>query len=343
MKTVPRVSVIIPCRNEVRHIAACLDSLLANDYPKERLDVLVVDGMSDDGTRAVVERYTRTHRFTRLLDNPQRVTPAALNLGIESARGSVILLAGAHAAYPVTYISELVSWLQRSGADAVGGRCVACPGVDSATARAIAAAVSHPFGVGNSYFRTGSAAPRWVDTVPFGCYWRDVFDRVGLFDEELVRDQDDEFNQRILRHGGRLLLVPAIASQYYARESLGKLWRMFFQYGYFKPLVVRKVRGVMTLRQLVPALFVATIVVAALLAPWLGLARVLFGLTVGGYVVADLGVAAAIARRAGQRVGLAVSAVFPVLHFAYGLGYLRGVFEFLIRGKHPTPAVSLSR
>jgi glycosyltransferase involved in cell wall biosynthesis len=343
MTAVPHVSVIIPCRNEVRHIGACLDSLLANDYPKHCLDVLVVDGMSDDGTRAVVERYARAHPSIRLLDNPRRVTPVALNLGIGSGRGSVIILAGAHAAYSVNYVSGLVSWLQRSGADAVGGRCVACAGVDSAMARAIAAAVSHPFGVGNSYFRTGTAAPRWVDTVAFGCYWRDVFDRVGLFDEELIRDQDDEFNLRVLRHGGCLLLVPAISSQYYVRESLGKLWRMFFQYGYFKPLVARKVGRVMTLRQVIPALFVSSIVVAALLFPWLGVGRLLFGLTLGGYLAADLIAAGAIARRAGLRVGLAVSVVFPVLHFAYGLGYLLGVFEFLIRGKHPTPAVSLSR
>jgi glycosyltransferase involved in cell wall biosynthesis len=343
MTSVPQVSVIVPCRNEVRHIGACLDSLLANDYPKTRLDVLVVDGMSDDGTRAAVERYAQAHPSVRLLDNPQRVTPAALNLGIENARGSVIILAGAHAAYPVTYISELVRWLQHSGADAVGGRCVACPGVDKVMARAIAAAVSHPFGVGNSYFRTGTAAPRWVDTVPFGCYWRDLFDRVGGFDEELVRDQDDEFNQRVLRYGGCLLLVPTIASQYYVRESLGKLWRMFFQYGYFKPLVVRKVGGLMTLRQIIPALFVSSIVLAGLLAPWFEIGRILFGLTLGVYLVADLVAAAAVARRAGLRVGLAVCTVFPVLHFAYGLGYLLGVFEFLIRGKHPTPAVSLSR
>jgi hypothetical protein len=210
-------------------------------------------------------------------------------------------------------------------------------------ARAIAAAVSHPFGVGNSYFRTGAAAPRWVDTVAFGCYRRDVFDRVGLFDEELVRDQDDEFNQRVLRHGGHLLLVPTIATQYYVRESLGKLWRMFFQYGYFKPLVVRKVKGVMTLRQVIPALFVSTIGLAALLAPWLHIGSLLFGLTLGGYLVADVVAAAGIGQRAGLRVGLAVTAVFPVLHFAYGLGYLLGVLEFLIRGKHPTPAVALSR
>ena len=201
MTPIPEVSVIVPCRNEVKYIAACLDSVLANDYPKERLEVLVVDGMSEDGTRAVVERYARTCPFIRLVDNPRRVTPAALNLGIASARGSAIMIMGAHAAYPSGYISELVTWLRHSGADAVGGRCVTRPGRESVTGRAIAAAVSHPFGIGNSHFRTGAAEPRWVDTVPFGCYRRDVFERVGVFDEELVRNQDDEFNHRILRQG----------------------------------------------------------------------------------------------------------------------------------------------
>ncbi len=322
----PEVSLVIPCRNEVKYIGACLDSLLANDYPKEQLEVLVVDGMSDDGTRAVIQGYTKSYRFIRLIDNPRGVTPAGLNLGIASARGS-----------------EVMIWLRRSGADAVGGRCVARPGIESNTARAIAAAVSHPFGVGNSYFRTGVAEPRWVDTVPFGCYRRDVFDRVGLFDEELVRDQDDEFNQRILRHGGRLLLVPAIASQYYARESLDKLWRMFFQYGYFKPLVVRKVRGVMTARQLAPALLVCTMLGAALLSPWLGLARLLCGVGLAGYLATDLVVSTVLARRVGIRVALRATTVFPVLHFAYGVGYLLGVFDFLIRSKRPAPAMTLSR
>jgi len=335
--------VIIPCRNESKYIGACLESLLANDYPKECLEILVVDGMSNDGTRAVAHRYTSGHSCARLVDNPQRVTPAALNLGIATARGSIIMLMGAHATCPATYISELVTWLQRSGADAVGGVCVARPGEDSPTAKAIAAALSHPFGVGNSYFRTGSAEPRWVDTVPFGCYRRDVFDRIGLFDEELVRDQDDEFNLRLLKRGGRLLLVPAIASEYYARETLGKVRRMFFQYGYFKPLVVRKVGAVMTARQVVPALFVFGALLAALLAPWLGGARLVLGLTLAVYATAALFAAASVARRAGLRVGLAAMAVFPVLHVAYGVGYLLGVLDFLILGKRPTPVASLSR
>jgi glycosyltransferase involved in cell wall biosynthesis len=299
--------------------------------------------MSDDGTRAVLERYARTYPVIRLLDNPRRVTPAALNVGLASARGAVIMRMDAHAAYPAAYISELVAWLQRSGAAGVGGRCVARPGRESTIARAIAAAMSHPFGVGNAYFRTGATAPRWVDTVPFGCYRREVFDRVGLFDEELVRNQDDEFNHRILRQGGQLLLIPAIRSEYYARESLAKVGRMFFQYGYFKPLVVRKVGAVMTVRQLVPALFVSSLLVAALLAPWLGAARLVLSLELLVYLAANLAASAVLVGREGLLVGLASGVVFLVLHFAYGLGYLLGIFDFLIRGKRGAHAVPLSR
>ncbi len=339
----PQVSVIIPCRNEVKYIGACLDSLLANDYPKERLEVLLVDGMSEDGTRALVERYSATHPLIRLVDNPRQITPVALNLGITRARGSVIVRMDAHAAYPSTYIRQLVTWLEQSGADGVGGRCVACPGSATAVAQAIAAALSHPFGVGNSYFRIGTAEPRWVDTVPFGCYRRDVFERVGLFDEELVRNQDNEFNFRLLRAGGRVLLVPGVVSKYYARESLGKLWRMFFQYAYFQPLVVRKVGAVMTARQLVPPLFVSSMVLVALFAPWLGAARLVLAVELGAYGAANLIVAAILARREGVLVGLLSSVVFPVLHFAYGVGYLRGIFDFLIRGKRSAPAMLLSR
>jgi len=343
MTSAPFVSIVIPCRNEVRYIGACLDSLIANHYPKERVEILVVDGMSEDGTRAVVREYAVGNAGIRLLDNPKQVTPAALNIGIRAARGDFIMRVDAHLVCPPHYLPRSIAALNESGADNVGGVLVTLPTDQTAVSRAIAAAMSHRFGVGNSYFRTGITKPRWVDTVPFGCYRRDVFSRVGLFDEELLRNQDDEFNLRLLKGGGRLLLIPDVVSAYYARASLEKLWRMFFQYGYFKPLVVRKVGGVMTARQLAPAVLVGTIVSAALLVPWLDAGRWLFGATVGGYLAADLVVSAFLARRLGVRVGLAAIAAFPVLHFAYGLGYLLGVFDFLIRGKRPAAAVSLSR
>ena len=339
----PFVSIVVPCRNEAAYIRPLLDSILANEYPRDRLEVLIIDGLSDDGTRSVIAGYARRHPVIQLFDNPRRTTPCALNLGISRARGSIIMRMDAHAHYPPNYIADLVDWLEQSGADNVGGACVTLPADATATARAIAAALAHPWGIGNSRFRLGTNEPREVDTVPFGCFRREVFERAGLFDEDLVRSQDSEFNFRLLRAGGRVLLVPGVVSTYYARDSLGKLWRMFFQYGYFKPLVARKVGAIMTARQLVPALFLSSVLLAALFAPWLPAARLLLPLALGAYAAADLIVAVILARRAGAFVGLSSSVVFPVLHLAYGVGYLLGTWAFLIRRRNIAPAAPLSR
>lgn len=339
----PFVSIVVPCRNEAEYIRPLLDSILANEYPRDRLEVLIVDGVSDDGTRAMIADYAGRHPVIQLLDNPKRTTPCALNLGISRARGSIIMRMDAHARYPATYIADLVDWLEQSGADNVGGACVTLPVGRTPTARAIAAVLAHPLGIGNARFRLGTSVPRDVDTVPFGCFRREVFERVGLFDEDLVRSQDSEFNFRLRRAGGRVLLVPGVVSKYYARESLGKLWRMFFQYGYFKPLVARKVGAVMTGRQLIPALFVSSVLLATLFAPWLGAARLLLPLELGAYGAAALVGATILARREGVLVGLASSVVFPTLHLAYGVGYLLGTVEFLICRRRGAPAVPLSR
>lgn len=325
------VTVIVPCRNERDFIAACLDSVLANDWAPDRLEVLVVDGMSDDGTREILGDYASRHPAVRMLDNPRRITPTALNIGVRAAGGSVIVRMDAHNRYPRHYISRLVHWLFETGADNVGGVWITRPARDTAVARAIAACLSHPFGVGNAYFRIGSAAPRWVDTVPFGCYRREVFERIGLFDEELVRNQDDEFNLRLIRQGGRILLVPEIATEYYARESLAKLWQMYYQYGYFKPLVVRKVGGVFTLRQLVPALFVLSLGGAALLAPWGNLAVVPLAVLVVPYALLNVACSGFIATKHGVRAGLAATIAFSVLHVSYGIGFLKGIADVLFR------------
>lgn len=337
-----RVSVIVPCREEREFIGACLDSILANDYPRDRIEVLVVDGMSADGTRDIVARYAGTHPRVKLLDNPKHTVPAALNLGIAHARGDVIVRMDAHIEYPADYVSKLVAWLQRTGADNVGGVCVTLPSSDRVVARAIATALSHPFGIGDARFRLGTKDVRRVDTVPFGCFRREVFDRVGLFDEDLVRNQDDEFNHRLIRSGGRVILVPDVFSRYYARASVSELARMYYQYGYFKPLVGRKVGALMTFRQLVPSLFLLTLGLLAVVAPfWAGAGVSLAGL-VGVYLLAALVASATVAPARGVGVSLALLAVFPVIHFAYGVGYLRGTLRFIVL-ERPPPDVPLSR
>ena len=339
----PFVTIVVPCRNEERYIERCLESILANDYPQDRLEVLVVDGRSDDRTREIVASYAARHASIRLVDNPRRITPTALNAGIGAAKGDVIMRMDAHVLYPVRYISTLLDALAETGADGVGGPITTLPADDSPTARAIAVALSHPFGVGNSHFRTGARERIWTDAVAFGCYRRDVFERFGRFDEELVRNQDDEFDLRLVKQGGRLLLVPDAISCYYARGTLGQVGRMFFQYGYFKPLVARKLGRVMTVRQLVPSLFLLALGGSALLAPWVPAAGLLGAAIAAAYAVFVFGFALAAVPRHGVRAALPLAAAFPTLHFGYGAGFLLGIRDHLLGLGRPRAAVPLTR
>jgi glycosyltransferase involved in cell wall biosynthesis len=327
-----RVSLILPCRNEAAHIAACLDSLLATTYPPDDFELLVVDGRSDDRTRDIVAQYAERHAAIRLLDNPRRIVPTALNIGIRAATGDVILRADAHALYPPEYVPRLVAALLASGADSVGGCVVTLPSNDSLTARAIAAAMSHPFGVGNSWFRIGgSDAARWVDTVPYGCWRRSLFDRIGFFDEDLVRNQDEEFNYRLLRAGGHILLLPDVVSYYYARSSQRHVTRMLYQYGYFKPLVARKVGRVFTARQLAPPAFVTVLAGGGALSLFWTPAAALWLSVIGAYVGTAVACSLPTARARGLRGALLLAATFPLMHVAYGYGFLRGLVRVLGR------------
>jgi len=334
----PFVSIIIPCRQEVHWIRSCLESILANDYPHDRMEVLVVDGMSDDGTRAVIEEFAAANPIVRMLDNPKRITPAALNAGVAAARGEIIIRIDAHTEYPTNYISSLVAWLERSEADNVGGLLITLPANETATAKAIALGCTHPFGVGNAFFRTGVTEPREVDTVPFGCYRRDVFDRIGLFDEELVRNQDIEFNLRLCRAGGRILLVPDVVSRYRIRSSLRKLFQTHYQNGYFNVLVARKTRGRITFRHLVPPLFVLALLTTLALSFWFRPMKLLFLLILIAYLIPLLAFSAIAAFRHGVRIGIMLALVFLTLHFSTGLGTLKGVLDFFLFRKRVTTA-----
>lgn len=339
----PFVTIVVPCRNEERYIARCLESIVASDYPRDRLEVLVLDGRSDDRTREIVASFAATHATIRLVDNPARITPAALNVGIGAARGDVVMRMDAHVLYPVTYIATLVAALEETGADGVGGPITTLPADDTPTARAIALALSHPFGVGNSHFRTGVTKRRWTDAIAFGCYRRTVFDRFGRFDEELVRNQDDEFDLRLVKQGGRLLLIPEAISCYYARGSFRQVARMFNQYGYFKPLVARKLGRVMTGRQLIPSLFLLALGGSALLGAWLPGARLACAAIAAVYAALVLGCALAAVPRHGLRCALALAAAFPTLHASYGAGFLLGVGDHILGLGRPRAAVPLSR
>ena len=332
----PFVSVIVPCRNEEQHLDRCLESILASDYPSDRMEVLVVDGMSSDRTRDIVACHAARNPMIRLLDNPRRIAPCGLNIGIQAARGEVIVRMDAHVIYLPSYLPILVRALFEYGADNVGGVLETLPAAETPIARAIALALGHRFGVGNSYFRVGASGPRWVDSLAFGCFRREAFERAGLFDEELVRNQDDEFNFRLIRRGGRVLLMPTARAYYVALTSLRQLWRMYFQYGYFKPLVARKVGRVMTLRQLVPSLFLTALGASGLAALWWRPAAVVGAGIAATYAAAVLAASGAAAPRHGLRVAAALALVFPVLHVAYGAGFLVGLRDHVLRPRKPS-------
>jgi glycosyltransferase involved in cell wall biosynthesis len=327
---------VVPCRNEAAYIAGCLASILAGDYPTDRIEILVADGRSDDGTLEILRTCAAEHACIRVLDNHQRSTPAALNLAIRSASGSVIIRMDAHVLYPPTYVRRLVEALDETGADNVGGVLETVPADDTPVARAIALGLSHPFGVGNSHFRTGTDERREVDTVPFGCYRRETFDRIGLFDEELVRNQDDELNLRLISRGGRILLLPEVSCRYFARRSLGQVARMYYQYGYFKPLVARKLGRIMTVRQLVPSLLIIALLMSGALSPWISGAGAIFASIAVVYTGCVLVCAFAVTGL-DLRCGLALAAVFPTLHFSYGFGFMRGIYNHIIARSLPKP------
>lgn len=225
-------------------------------------------------------------------------------------------------------------YLNKYNVDNVGGIWITLPGSPNLIGKAIAFALSSPFGAGNAYYRIGTQKPKYVDTVPFGCYRREVFERIGFFDEDLVRNQDDEFNLRLIKNGGKILLAPDIVSYYYARDSLKKLWKMYFQYGYFKPLVAQKIGSILTWRQVIPVIFVSSLIISfvssLIFKPFLWLSFLIFSL----YLAISLFFSFHIAIKNDLRYLPLLLVVFFVLHASYGIGYLKGIWDFILFKKH---------
>ncbi|MEM3036101.1 MAG: glycosyltransferase family 2 protein [Thermoplasmata archaeon] len=325
----PFVSIIIPCRNEENFIGKCLDSIIENDYPKNKLEILIVDGMSEDNTRNIVKQYVEKYSFINIFDNKRKIVPVALNIGIQHARGEIIMRMDAHVIYERNYISQCVKYLKAYNSANVGGICYTMPGKNTILGKAIAFALAHPFGVGNSYFRIGIKKPKFVDTVPFGCFKREIFEKIGFFDEDLIRNQDDEFSMRIIKSGGKILLVPDIVSYYYARDSLSKLWKMYFQYGYFKPLVARKIGVILTWRQLIPSAFVGSLIFFSILSFFSKIFLFIFFSILFSYITVNMIFSSVLAIKKGLKYLLFLPIVFATFHFSYGFGYLKGIFDFI--------------
>ena len=320
------LSVICPIYNEETYIKQFLDSLLQQDYPREDLEILLVDGMSKDRTREIVAEYTAQFPFIRLVDNPERIVPYAMNRGIEAAQGNIIMRLDAHAEYPTNYFTELVNQLfSLEGAENVGGVCVTLPCNDSSKAISIAECLSNKFGMGNSYFRVGSNKIMSVDTVPFGCFHRSLFDKIGMYDIELIRNQDDELNGRIIKHGGNIYLLPQLEIKYFARDKVKKIWNMFYQYGLYKPLVNKKLGSPATFRQFFPPAFVVGLYVGLVLSIISPFIRYIYIGVLLLYLSISITIGCSKAWKWKRTfVALWIPIIFFVIHYAYGWGYIKG-------------------
>ena len=332
-RDLPRVSVIVPVWNERRHIEGCIARLLRQTYPSDRQEVLVVDGLSEDGTREIVSRMGGTAGVApriRLIDAPRRQRPAALNAGIREAGGEVIVRVDARTVISPDYVERCVRTLFESGADNVGG--VQRPIATTTVQEAIGRAMSHPFGAGNAQFRIGKKSG-FVDTVYLGCFRRDVFDRVGLFDEESpIVSEDSDINQRIREGGGRVYLDTDIVVHYYPRETLRGLWKLYFRYGGARAGNLLKHGNLTSWRQVVPAVFVAGLGILGVLSPVSRRAFLAFGALLGAYAMCDLAVSGFVSAAARKwRLCPWLCAAFPCMHFGWAFGFFRRLGEW----RHP--------
>jgi len=326
------VSIIIPCRNEKEFICKCLDSVIANDYPKESLEVLVVDGRSEDGTRQIVNEYSKKHSFIKILENPKKITPCALNIGIKNANGEIVIRLDAHSTYQKDYISKCVKYLYEYNADNVGGVWKIVPRSNTIVGKSIALASSNFFGGGDAYYRTGNfKEPKWVDTVFGGCYKKGIFDKIGYFNENLVRSQDMEFNLRLKKAGYKTLLVPDIIVYYYTRSTLKEVFNHRFKDGIWAVVPFKYSEIVpVSIRSLVPLIFVLSLVITALLGIFFKLVLALFLSITTTYFLANCYFSAKITySEKNWRYFFVLIFTFAILHISYGLGSIVGLVKVL--------------
>lgn len=323
----PLVAIVLPIRNEARYIARCLEAVTAQDYPADKINVLAVDGLSSDETRSMLSDFASRDARIRLLDNPKQITSTALNLGVSLSQSEVVIIVGGHTKIAHNYVRLCIEAFKQSNADCVGGVIETVGETDMA--RAIALAQSSPFGVGGARFRYSTRA-EYVDTVAFGAYRRQVFERIGLFDEELVRNQDDEFNFRLTRAGGKIWLDPQIKSIYYSRGTLRRLWKQYYEYGFWKVRVIQKHGRPAALRHLVPVLFVGALGATLLLS--LVTQNPLWVLLIFiPYALAALAASVWSGLRSDWRIVPFLPIVFFVLHTSYGAGFLVGLIHWNLR------------
>lgn len=321
------VSVVMPVYNEEKYIKKCVESLLLQDYPVEKMEWIFVDGCSKDRTVELLEEYkVKYPNLIQIYNNPNKIVPYAMNIGIEASRGRYIVRLDAHADYATDYISRCIYYLENTDAENVGG--VAETKSHGFMGNAIAKMLSSKFGVGNSQFRTNGESG-YVDTVPFGAFKREVFSKYGGYDERLVRNQDNEMNFRIRKNGGKIYLSNDIKLSYYCRDTVKGIAQMARKNGMWNIITMKLCPGSMGLRHFIPFLFVVSLVGLSLctLIHWA------FGALLGAELIlySMLNVLFSAKQAKGFKEFLALLLLFPIFHISYGFGSVIGLFKLMTK------------
>ena len=330
----PEISIIIPCRNEEKHIGKVIEDLI-NNNSDQPIEILVIDGMSTDGTRKIVQDYAEKYPDkVKLIDNPDKYVPHALNRGIKAARGNILIRMDAHAIYPPDYIKKLINYLEKTDAWNVGPSVEPTPAGNSPIQKAIAVAQKSLFGVGNSLWRRGVKKPTYADTTPFFCIRKEIFDKVGFFNERLIRNQDAEFNARIIKAGGRNLVVPDVRIKVISRNSWSKLAKQYFQYGYYRALSTKILKKAFSFRQFVPPLFFSVALFSLILSMWIKKAIYFTLILVLTYSLGSISFS--IYESFKHRYFPLVFTLPPtyfIIHSAFAAGFVTGYIKFFMLNK----------
>jgi len=322
-----KISVIIPCRNEEKYIGLCLDSIINNDYPREFMEVIVVDGESSDKTRDIISNFTNKYNFIKLIINEKKTVPFALNFGINNSNGDFIFILGAHSDIPKNYFSKLVEYSIKLNADNVGGVCRTRVRKITSKTNSIIKVLSNKFGVGNSFFRIGSDEVKEVDNISFGCFRKSVYQEIGYYDTRLERNQDIELNKRLKKSGRKIYLVPDVYFTYYAREKFSGLAKNNFQTGLWNILTVYFTRNInsISIRHLVPLIFLLSLILPIIIWLWVPSVWLISLISLLLYFLCLIIISYSLNDNTSSFFNILIS--FIVLHFSYGTGSLIGLFR----------------
>ena len=327
-----KVSIILPIRNEQQFISNTLNSIIDQNFNGE-LEILIADGMSDDGTVEILKQFEKKNQNIKIIDNIDRIVPIGFNKALTVAKGNVIIRLDGHATIAQNFIANCISLLDEKSVHCVGGPTDHYS--NTIIGDSISKAQSSIFGAGGASFRTGIRNGRFVNTLAFGAYKRDVFSNIGGYDEELVRNQDEELNYRLIQNGGKIWIDPSIKSTYYVRDSIIKLFKQYFYYGFFKIRVIQKVKALISWRHLVPASFVLAISISIYLSYF-------YKINSPGIFLLVLYFSASIISSINRSIiknykrFLLLPLIYFSMHVAYGVGFIIGVLYFINKwGKNP--------